>query len=97
VDGAAVIEETVPGSYDDVPEAGVHVYLAVPLLAPVRSATPDRPSHRAATAAAPARRGARHARREPSVVRETLLLGVTAAVVVLAGVVLILALADWLG
>jgi hypothetical protein len=97
VDGAAVVDEAVPGSYDDVPEAGVHVFLAVPLLAPLRSATPDQPVNRGARAAAPTRRGARHARREPSIVLETVVLGVTAAIVVLAGVVLVLAVADLLG
>jgi hypothetical protein len=95
---AAVIEETAVGSYDDEPEAGVHVILAVPLLAPAPTTAPPRPAPAPASvpSAGPARRRAQHARRQRSVVRETIVLGVTAAIVVLAGVVILLALVDWL-
>jgi hypothetical protein len=85
------------GSYDDVPEAGVHVFLAVPLLAVGSSSPVTAQSARVRSAPLPVTRtGARHSRPRHSVVLETLLLGVTAAVVVLGGVVVMLSLVDWL-
>jgi hypothetical protein len=96
MDGAAVIDEATSGSYDDVPEVGVHVILAVPLLAPRPPALPAARGPVSSAPTAPGRRRAQHARRRRSVVGETLVLGVTAAVVVLAGVVFLLALVDWL-
>lgn len=111
--GAMVIDEdsrpahpTGPpalGSYDDAPEAGVQVTLAVPLVA-ARPAAAQRPAAGLAPRRAPlparthtgVRSGARHRRPSESVVRETVVLGGTAAVVVFAAVVLLLSLVDWL-
>ncbi len=89
------------GSYDDVLEAGVHVFLAVPLLAPQQVTTPPArdvlatPEH-VTRQLATRPRSAQHGRPRHSVAIEALLLGVTAAVVVLAGVVVLLSLVDWL-
>jgi hypothetical protein len=94
-----VQQQAGAGSYDDQPESLVRVSLAVPLLAPARPAPTDA-THRPATPNG-GRSGGRpsraHRRRGPaSAVVDAVLLGATAAVVVIAGVVVLLVLVDWL-
>ena len=89
-------------SYDDLPDSTVQVMLSVPLLEPLRkpAAAPrvraHGPTHATGVVQAPARQRYAH-RRRPVPLADTVRLGLTAAAVVVAAVLVVLSLVDWPG